>query len=95
MLAWRRTTLSLFVAALIISRLAVEDSAPFMVVIGSAAAIVSLWIAATSLRRRRWSAPSLREPQFELLLRDAKLPAFLVGIAGSLCLVELTLALIG
>lgn len=92
LLAWRRSSLSLFVAALVICRLAMEDSAPLIVVVSIAAAVVALGVALTSLRGGRWSAQSTTEPRFERLLRDGVVPAVLAGIVGSLCLVELALS---
>lgn len=93
MLAWRRSSLSFFVAGLLIARFAILDSTPVVVVVCVAAAATALWLGATSLRRGRWSAPSQREPDFEFLLRDGSLPALLATVAGGLCLVVLALSL--
>lgn len=92
-LAWRRTTLSLLVAAFIISRLAIEDSAAVVVVVSVAVTVVALWMTVASMRRRRWNAPSRGEPEFEYVLRDGVLPLLVATVAGSLCLVLLALSL--
>lgn len=93
MLAWRRSTLSFFVVALLVSRLAVEASAPTIVVLSLASAAFSAWLALMSLRGGRWSAPSIVEPGFELLLRDGRLPAFVVVVASLLCLAVVAIGL--
>lgn len=93
MLAWRRTSLSLAVAALIISRLAIAEAAPVLMVGGVATAALALWLGLICLRRGRWSATSCSEPEFESMLRDGKLPLAVSAVAGSLCLVVLALSL--
>ena len=92
MLAWRRSSLSLTVAALIIGRLALEDSADVIAVASAGTAVVSLWALLASFRGGRWSAVSGSEPEFDYLLRDGVLPAAIATVAGSLCLIELALS---
>ncbi|KQZ74871.1 MULTISPECIES: DUF202 domain-containing protein [unclassified Nocardioides] len=91
LLAWRRSGLSLFVAALVISRIALVESAPVLFVGGAAGAVLALWVAASALRRGRWSVRSKAEPEFVLLLRDGMLPLAVSVVAGGLCLVVLAL----
>lgn len=93
MLAWRRSTLSLCAATLIISRLAIEDALPAFAVGGFAAVVLAVWMGAFALRRGRWSQPSLDEPEFEFLLRDGRLPAAMALVAAGLCGVVAVLAL--
>lgn len=88
-LAWRRTSLSLVVAALIISRLASEDSARLSTVLAVAVSVVALWVVVVLLRGSRWNASSQTEPEFVFLLRDGRLPAAISIVATTLCLVEL------
>lgn len=93
MLAWRRSTMSFFVVGLLITRVALEESAPVIVVMSLAAAIFSMWLALMSLRGGRWSAASVTEPEFELLLRDGRLPALVVVVASLLCVVVVAISL--
>ena len=93
MLAWRRTSLSLVVAALIIGRLALEDSAHVIAVVGLAGFVVALWAVLLSLRGSAASAPSENEPEFVFLPRDGLLPAAIAVGAGGLCIVEMALAI--
>lgn len=92
-IAWRRTSLSLAVAALVVSRLAIEDSAPVLVVAGGAVMIIAVWTGLTKLRRGRWATASQSEPEFELMLRDGRLPLAVAAVAGGLCVVTLALSL--
>lgn len=93
MLAWRRSTLSFFVVALLVSRVAVEASASAIVVLTLVAAAFSAWLTLMSLRGGRWSGPSIVEPEFELLLRDGRLPALVAVVASLLCLVVAAIGL--
>lgn len=93
MLAWRRSTLSFFVVALLVSRVAVEASASVLVILSLVIAAFSVWLALRSLRGGRWSGPSTVEPEFELLLRDGRLPALVAVVASLLCLLVAAIGL--
>ena len=93
MLAWRRSTLSFFVVALLVSQVSVEASASVLVVMSLVIAAFSAWLTLRSLRGGRWSGPSIAEPEFELLLRDGRLPALVVVVASLLCLVVAAIGL--
>lgn len=93
MIAWRRTSLSLAVAALVVSRLAVEDSVPVSTVVGAAAMIIVLWAGLVRTRRGRWATVSQSEPEFQLMLRDGRLPLAVAAVAGGLCVIVLALSL--
>ena len=93
MLAWRRTSLSVLVAALLISRLALEESTRGIVVVGLAVVVVAFWAVLVTFRGGRASVASTQEPEFVFLLRDGVLPAAIAVGIGVLCLVELALAI--
>jgi uncharacterized membrane protein YidH (DUF202 family) len=92
-IAWRRTSLSLAVAALVVGRLAIEASAPVLIVAGSAAMIIALWSGLVTMRRGRWATASQSEPEFQLMLRDGRLPLAVALVAGGLCVIALALSL--
>ena len=90
-LAWRRTTLALAVATLVISRLtflAVGASAVVPALLLTAGVV---WVAVVLARRRgvAHEADDPDAPYFDSLLRDGRLPVAVAGIAAALCLGEI------
>ncbi|MGH3952186.1 MAG: DUF202 domain-containing protein [Pseudonocardiaceae bacterium] len=92
-LAWRRTGLALFVAAVVIGRLTVQSAGHVTLLLFAFGAVIALWAVASTLRRGRWSGSPEPDSAFDSLLRDGRLPAALAVVAGLLCLVELTVIL--
>ena len=92
-LAWRRTGLALFVAAVVLGRLTAQTTGPVATVLSVAGAATALWAVFSTLRRRRLAAPSPTESAFDSILRDGKLPAALTGTAALLCVLELAAVL--
>lgn len=86
-LAWRRTTLALAVATLIIGRLTFTNVGIPVVLPIVVAFAGALWIFVT-LHRRRGAAHPL-EPSFSTLLHDGRLPLVVAGITVLLCLTEI------
>lgn len=93
MLAWRRSTLSLCAATLIVGRLSIEDTVPALVVGTLAALLLAIWTGAVVFRRSRWRQAPMGEPTVAFLLRDGRLPALMAAVAAGLCLVVMMLAL--
>lgn len=85
-LAWRRTTLALAIATLVISRLtfiSVGASALVpMLLIGAGL----LWVGVVLTRRRGVAHPE--DPYFDSLLPDGRLPLVVALITAALCLGE-------
>ena len=86
LLAWRRTTLALAIATLVVARLtflSVGASAlvPLLLVVAGL-----LWVGVVLLRRRGVTHP--QEPSFDSMLPDGRLPLVVSGIAAALCLGE-------
>jgi putative membrane protein len=88
-LAWRRTGLSLVVAAVAVARLADLDGASAAVAIALGALVLALWAVLLTTRRGRGTTPSLREPVFDSMLYDGVLPALLTATIGLLCVAEI------
>lgn len=86
-LAWRRTTLALAIATLVISRLtfmSVGASALVpMLLVGAGL----LWVGVVLSRRR--GVPHDDDPYFDSLLPDGRLPLTVALIAAALCLGEI------
>jgi len=86
-LAWRRTTLALAIATLVISRLtftSVGGSALVpMLLVGAGL----LWVGVVLSRRRGVTHED--DPSFDSLLRDGRLPFVVAVIAATLCLGEI------
>ncbi|WP_222706355.1 DUF202 domain-containing protein [Aeromicrobium terrae] len=83
MLAWRRTTLSYVVVELFVAKVALDDGASGAVVLSAGCVVFALWLVLTYLRRGPWTAASVAEPRFALLLRDGRLPALVSVVAGA------------
>lgn len=86
-LAWRRTTLALAVATLIIGRLTFTTVGLPVILPVVVATAGALWVLVTLSRRRGAEHPL--EPSFSTLLRDGRLPAVVAGITVMLCLTEI------
>lgn len=87
LLAWRRTTLSLAIATLVIARLtfvSVGASALVPVLLIGAGL---LWVGVVLLRRRGVAHPE--DPYFDSMLPDGRLPLVVAAIAAALCAGEI------
>lgn len=88
MLAWRRTGLSLAIAALVIGRLTVQALGTIAVVLGVLSAVGACWVVVASLRQGRFGRTSGVDSAFDAVLRDGRAPAAIAGIAAVVCAVE-------
>lgn len=86
-LAWRRTTLALAVATLIIGRLTFTQLGLSVIVPTLVALAGAGWAVVVTARRR--GVTHSRELEFTTLLPDGRLPLVVAMIAGALCLGEL------
>ena len=86
-LAWRRTTLSLAVATLVISRLTFTSVGASTVVPTLLVGAGLLWVGVVLRRRRGVVHP--QDPYFDSLLPDGRLPLVVALIAAALCVGEI------
>lgn len=86
-LAWRRTSLALVIATLVIARLTFLSLGASTVVPSLLVGAGALWVGILALRRR--GVPHDDEPHFTSMLPDGRLPLLVAAIAAALCLGEL------
>lgn len=89
-LAWRRSSLSFGVVALLVARVALLDGAPALGAVSLLAGGASLWVAVVGVRGR-WTTPSPVEPGYTVL-RNGTLPLAVTAVAVVLCVVVAMLA---
>jgi hypothetical protein len=89
-LAWRRSSLSFAIVALLVARVALLDDAPVLGAVSLLAGGASLGVAVLGVRGR-WTMPSPAEPGYTVL-RNGTLPLAVTGIAVVLCVVVALLA---
>ena len=87
-LAWERTGLSLTAAAVGVGRHALGHLGWAVLVPCALVAVCGLWVWLDAQRRGRQAAASTREPAFDSLLRDGRLPALVAALVAVLCLAE-------
>lgn len=85
-LAWRRTSMSLAVAALLLARLTMTDGIPLVSIFAGASVLVSVWIALVTMRTDRHIRRSEAEPSFDRLAHDGR-------VVAATCLTMVLLAL--
>jgi len=86
-LAWRRTTLALAIATLIIGRLTFTSLGASAFVPALRVGAGALWVVSIVVRRR--GVEHVDEPHFDSMLPDGRLPCAVATVAGALCLGEL------
>lgn len=87
LLAWRRTTLALAIATLVVARLTFSSVGASALVPLLLLGAGLLWVGVILFRRRGVS--HAREPSFDSMLRDGRLPLIVALIAGALCVGEI------
>lgn len=94
-LAWRRTTLALAIATLVIARLTFMSVGASVLVPTMLLAAGLLWVGVVLIRRR--GVPHMEQDRastyFEAMLPDGRLPFVVAIIAGALCLGEIVAVL--
>lgn len=89
-LAWRRTTLSLAVLAVVTTRVAAQSGGGAPAVGGVVAAALGAWVVLMTTLRSRWTA--LRHDVAGLsVLRDGRLPAMVTAVAAVIAVVVTTI----
>lgn len=90
-LAWRRTTLALAIATLVIARLTFMSVGASVIVPSMLLGAGLLWVGVVLVRRRGVArVEEDRAPAyFDALLSDGRLPFVVALIAGALCLGEI------
>lgn len=86
-LAWRRTTLALAIATLVISRLTFTSVGASALVPMLLVGAGLLWVGVVLSRRR--GVPHDEDPYFDSLLPDGRLPLAVAAIAAALCVGEI------
>jgi uncharacterized membrane protein YidH (DUF202 family) len=86
-LAWRRTTLALAIATLVISRLTFTSVGASALVPMLLVGAGLLWVGVVLSRRR--GVPHAEDPYFDSLLPDGRLPLAVAAIAAALCVGEI------
>jgi uncharacterized membrane protein YidH (DUF202 family) len=86
-LAWRRTTLALAIATLVISRLTFTSVGASALVPMLLVGAGLLWVGVVLSRRR--GVPHGEDPYFDSLLPDGRLPLAVAAIAAALCVGEI------
>lgn len=94
-LAWRRTGLSVAIAALVIGRLTATALGPTAVVLTALGATGAAWMTIATLRRGRFAAGSSVETAFDSVLADGRAPALLASVTCLLAAVEVAAILLG
>ena len=87
LLAWRRTTLALTIATLVVARLTVSSVGASALVPALLVGAGLLWEAVILVRRRGVS--HAQEPYFDSMLPDGRLPLAVALIAAGLCVGEI------
>jgi len=88
-LAWRRSILAFGVVAVAVFRAAYLDSLHIGVALALLGAGICAWLSLTTVRRRRWTWPSPREPESFHVLRDGTLPFLVTVMACALAVAVL------
>lgn len=87
LLAWRRTTLALTIATLVIARLTFQSVGASALVPLLLVGAGLLWVGVVLVRRRGVTHPD--DPYFDSMLPDGRLPLIVAAIAAALCLGEI------
>lgn len=89
-LAWRRTTLSLAVLALVTTRVAAQSGGVAPAVVGAVAVVLGAWVVLVTTRRSLWT--TLRHDVSGLsVLRDGRLPAAVTTVAVVMAVVVMVI----
>ncbi len=94
-LAWSRTGLALFVAALVVGRLALGSVGPAVLVPVALAAACSGWVVVVSWRHGRGPKISARQAGFGAVRPDGRVPGLVALAVAVLCVCEAASVLLG